>query len=332
MESVGDLARTLVLRTNQVRLRQEMDQLAVEVATGFVRDPAQHLKGDTTGLLAVDRALSRLEAFRVNGAEAALITGAMQSTLDVIQSRSETLSQTLVSAELTPNSSLLTTMSDDARNTLGQVVNGMNRSVAGRFLFSGTATDQPALPDLETVMDELRTAVAGETTLAGVEAQLDAFFGPVGGFEDTLYQGSDTGLADLRLSETESASVDIKATDDAFRALMKPIAMAALAADTSLAFDTALQVEMLAKSGRDILGAQQPFVEMRAQLGMLEARIEESTTRNSSERTALGLARLELVGTDEFETATRYENVRGQLESLYAITVRSQRLSLAEYL
>ena len=73
MDSVGDLARTLVLRTNQTRLRQDMDRLAVEVATGFVRDPAGYLQGDTTSLLAIDRALARLDVFRINTAEAVLV-------------------------------------------------------------------------------------------------------------------------------------------------------------------------------------------------------------------------------------------------------------------
>lgn len=332
MESVGDLARTLVLRSNQMRLRQEMDQLAVEVATGIVRDPTKHLHGDTAGLQAVDRALSRLEAFRVSTAEATLISGTMQTALDEIQTRSELLSQTLISAELTPNESLLATMSEDGRNTLGQTLGSLNRSVAGRFLFSGTATAGPAVQGLEDLLVDLRTTLAGETTLAGVNARLDTFFGAGGGYETLSFQGAATGLAPLKLGETETANLDIKATDDAFRALLKPLAMAALANDDALGFDLDLQVEMLAQAGRDLLAAQQPIVELRAGLGMTEARIEQSIARNSSERTALSLARLELVGTDEFETATQYEAIRGQLESLYAITVRSQRLSLAEYL
>lgn len=332
MESVGDLARSLVLRTNQLRLRQEMDQLAVEVATGFVKDSAQHLHGDTSALQSIDRVLSRLDTFRVASAEASLVAGAMQTTLAEIQERGETLSQTLISAELTPNSALLNTMSEDGANALGQVLNGLNRSVAGRFLFSGTATDRPAVTDLDSMMTDLRAAVSGQTTLSGVNAQLDMFFGAGGGFETTVYQGAAEGLAPMRLSETESVSLDIQATDAAFRAQLKPLAMAALAADAALGFDPTLQVDMLAQSGRDLLAAQQEMVELRAGLGMAEARIEEGAARNGAERTAMSLARLELVGTDQYETAARYENIRGQLESLYAITVRSQRLSLAEFL
>ncbi|WGW04634.1 flagellin [Tropicibacter oceani] len=332
MDSVGNLARSLVLRTNQVRLREEMDKLAVEVSTGLTKDTGKHLGGDLTGLMAIDRSLSKLDAYRVNTTEAAYLTSTMQTTLDEMQTRTQTLSGTLIAADLTTSGELLSTMSEDAKSAMGQVLNGMNRSVAGRFLFSGTATDRAAVAGLDEMMIELRTAVAGQTDLAGIEAALDVFFDAGGTFETTIYQGSATGLAPMRLSENETASVDIRATDPVFRELLKPLAMAALAADGTLGLDSTVQSELLATAGRDLLGAQKPLVELRAGLGSLEARIEETQTRNSAERTATSLAKLDLVGTDQYETAARYETIRSQLESLYTITARSQRLSLAEYL
>ena len=89
---------------------------------------------------------------------------------------------------------------------------------------------------------------------------------------------------------------------------------------------------MLTTAGQDLLGAQQNVVELRAGLGALEARVEETKARNSAEYTSTNIARLDLVGTDQYYTASRYENIRSQLESIYTITARSQRLSLAEYL
>lgn len=332
MDSIGDLARTLVLRTNQVQLREEMDQLAVEIATGFVKDPAKHLGGDLTGLLAIDRSLANLETYRVNTTEATFITASMQTALEEIQSRSENVSQTLISAELTPNQPLLNTFSEDAESALSMILNGLNRSVAGRFLFSGTATDRAAVEGIDALMTDVRAALTGQTTLAGVEAALDTVFGAGGTYETSTYLGSNTGLAPMQLSETDSANVDIRATDPVFREILKPMAMAAAAADVSLGFSIDLQVEMLATAGRDLLAAQQDIVELRAGLGALEARVEETSTRNSAERTATQIARVDLVGTDQYETASRYENIRSQLESLYAITARSQRLSLAEFL
>ncbi|MBY6159471.1 flagellar biosynthesis protein FlgL [Mameliella alba] len=332
MEVIGDMARALVLRANQVRLREEMDQLAVEVATGFVKDPGQHLHGDLTGLQSIDRSLARLDTYRVNTTEATFLSGSMQTALDEIQGRSETLSQTLIAAELTPNSALLNTMSDDAENALAQVLNGLNRSVAGRFLFSGTATDREAVQGVNDVLNDARAALAGQTTMAGIETVLDTFFGAGGTYETTTYQGSNTGLAPLKLSETETANLDIRATDPVFREVLKPMVMAALATDGTLALSQDVQIEMLTTAGEDLLAAQQDVVELRAGLGALEARVEETTARNSAEYTATNIARLDLVGTDQYYTASRYENIRTQLESLYTITARSQRLSLAEYL
>jgi flagellar hook-associated protein 3 FlgL len=124
----------------------------------------------------------------------------------------------------------------------------------------------------------------------------------------------------------------VRATDDALRDFLKPLAMAALASDSGLGLSAQVQMEVLSAAGVALIDGQKPFVELRASLGALEARIEESITRNASERSATSMAKLELIQADTFETASRYEEVRSQLESLYAITARSQRLSLAEFL
>jgi len=333
MDTVGDLARTLVLRTHQTRLNQEMDRLGVEIASGFVRDPASHLGGDITGLLAIDRTLAQLETYRVNTTEASFLTGTMQNALEEIQIRAENVSQVLLSVELTPNDEMLNTMSSEAESALNQMLNGLNRSVGGRFLFSGTATDSHAVIDSDTMLNELRTALAGQTDVVGVEAALDAWFDTAGGgFETTGYLGSTTSLAPMRLSKTESANVDIRADDQVFRDTMKALAKAALATDSSLALPENVKIELIGNAALDLQTAQAHMVELRSGLGALQQRIEETSTRNSAERAATTIARVELVGTDQFETATRYENTRAQLESLYAITVRSSRMSLVGFL
>ena len=333
MDTVGDLARTLVLRTHQTRLNRDLDQLGTEIATGFVRDPVSHLGGDVSSLVSIDRRLAQLETYRVNTGEAAFLTGTMQTTLEEIQTRSEQLSQVLLAVELTPNDEMFRTLSTEAGNALGHMLNGLNRSVAGRFLFSGTATDTPAVIESEAMIAELQTALAGSTTAAEVETALDGWFdAPGGGFETDGYLGSTTSLAPLELSATESAGVDIRGDDEVFRDVMKAMAKAALASDDTLSLSGAVKVDLISSAALDLQTAMASMVELRAGLGTLEQRIEETTARNAAERTATSIARLDLVGTDQFETATRYENTRAQLESLYAITVRSSRMSLVEFL
>lgn len=333
MDTVGDMARTLVLRTQQNRLSANMDSLAVEIATGFVTDKAAHLGGDVSGLLSIDRSLARLETYRVNTAEATTITSIMQSTLEEIQNSSESLSQDLLKVELTQTDEMMNTLSALAESGLDQIANSLNRSIGGRFLFSGTATDTPPLVSSEDMLAELETVLAGQTTAAGVEAALDTWFDTAGGgFESFAYQGSSTSLAAMRLSDTDSAQVDIRADDRVFRDTLKAVAKAVLASSNDLSFSREVKTELISSAGLDLQASQVQVVELRAGLGALESRIEETVTRNSSERTATMIARSELVGTDEYEAATAYENTRSQLEAIYAITVRSSRMSLVEYM
>ncbi|MCA0995405.1 flagellin [Alloyangia pacifica] len=333
METVGDLARTLVLRTHHARLSREMDKLGVEIATGLVRDPARHLQGDVTGLVALDRDLSRLEAFRISTTEAAARSSTMQTTLEEIQSRSELLSQFLLSAELTPTQEMRETFSEEARNAMGQMLNGLNRTIGGRFLFSGTANDTPAVAGLDIMLTDLRTALAGQTTAEDIETALDAWFDtPGGGFETAGYLGATEDASPIRISSGDTVALDIRGDDQVFRDLLKSVAKAALATDATLGLAAPVQTELLSEAGRELLGHQESLVELRAGLGAKEARIEQVIARNAAERTALNLTRLELVGADEFEVAAKYENVRVQLESLYAITARSSQLSLVDFL
>ncbi|EIE52603.1 flagellar hook-associated protein FlgL family protein [Citreicella sp. 357] len=310
-----------------------MDSLSVEIATGFVTDKASHLGGDITELLSIDRNLAKLETYRVNTSEAGLVTSTMQTTLDEIQSRSEALSQDLMKVELTQTDEMFSTLSASAESSLDQMMNGLNRSIAGRFLFSGTATDTPPLVDSEALLAELETVLSGATTVAGVESALDTWFDTAGGGFDTFaYKGSTTSLAPMRLSSTESAQVDIRADDDVFRETLKAVAKAALASNDVLGFSTEVKSELISNAALNLQSSQARVVELRAGLGALEGRIEDTVARNSSERTAMMIARTELVGTDEYEAATAYENTRSQLEAIYAITVRSSRMSLVGYL
>lgn len=333
MDTVGDLARSLVLSTHHTRLNRELDKLGVEIATGFTRDPARHLQGDVTGLVALDRDLSRLEAFRISTTEAGARAATLQTTLEEIQGRAELLSQVLLSAELTPTQEMRETFSEEARNAMGQVLAGLNRNIGGRFLFSGTANDTPAVAGLEDMLADLRLVLSGQSTAADIGTALDNWFDSGGGgFETSGYLGATDDASPIRIGDGESVALDVRGDDPVFRALLKSVAKAALATDDTLALAAEVQTELLSQAGRELLGHQQGLVELRAGLGAKEARIEEVSTRNAAERTALSMMRVDLVGADSFEAASRYENIRAQLESLYAITARSSQLSLVDFL
>jgi len=89
---------------------------------------------------------------------------------------------------------------------------------------------------------------------------------------------------------------------------------------------------LMRTSGVALIGVQQDLTGVRGALGAAEARIETIQTRNASERTALELARNQLLAADPFETATRLEEVQFQLQALYTVTARMGDLSLVNFI
>ena len=71
---------------------------------------------------------------------------------------------------------------------------------------------------------------------------------------------------------------------------------------------------------------------MQGQVGAQLEIIETTRTRQANERNALMLQRSELIGADPYETAAALTERQTQLETLYALTARVSRLSLAAYL
>jgi flagellar hook-associated protein 3 FlgL len=71
---------------------------------------------------------------------------------------------------------------------------------------------------------------------------------------------------------------------------------------------------------------------MAARLGTVEGQIEAASTRNNSETSSLQIARNGITGVDPYETASKLEATRQQIEMLYTLTSRISRLSLVDYL
>ncbi|MFZ5963545.1 flagellin [Thalassococcus sp. BH17M4-6] len=333
MQSIGDMAQALVLRHRNTQIRQQIDRLGLELSTGIASDPAKHLSGDVTTLATLDRSLSVLEGFRIATTEAGHLTGVMQTTLGHVQDRTEALSLSLLQSDIQVTDTSRAALAEQAGTALDTVLRDLNTTAGGRTLFGGVATDRNAVASSDTLIADLRVALAGQTTLTGIEGALDAWFDtPGGGFETQTYLGSTTSLAPLQLGPSEAATLDIRADDPVFRDTLKALALATLSGDPVLNLPQDLRGDMLASAGDALLQTQPQLTELRAGLGLLEHRIEDTVTRNAAEKASTEMARLNLISVDPYETATQLENAQLQLESLYAVTVRASRLSLTEFL
>lgn len=331
--TLGDLSQTFMFRGKNAELRARVQQLQTEVTTSQSSNTRSHLHGSYAQLSDIERNLSVLDGYRTVGTEARIATDMMQSTLTEVQTRTGDLAAKLHLATQSTGQTTLNLASQDAASVFQSIVSALNTNVAGRALFSGASTDAPALADAETLLGDLRTALTGETTLSGVQAQLDSWFDlPGGGFETSGYLGSPDDGSGFKLADDVQISVALKADKQEFRDVLKSVAKAALSMDPTLGFSRDLSQTMLSSAADELTTMQTGLVDMAAGVGLAQELIEDTTARNEAALSSLKVARNELLGVDGYEAASKLESAQSQIELMYAVTVRASRLTLLDFM
>ncbi|XDA98500.1 flagellin [Sulfitobacter sp. LCG007] len=330
--SLGDLAHSHMLQRRSVSVRKDLSRLTADLASGKISDLRQVLVGNHSYLTDIERSLKVLGGHSVANSEASQFLGGMQRAMDRVQEITGKLGSDLITAGNGSVAVISGTPSENAKVQLAGMMGLLNGQMAGRSMFAGTATDTAPLATSQTLLTQLQAVVSGLPDAATMLVAAQAWFDAPGGFDAMIYSGSTTALAPFRLSDEETISVDVRANDPAFKQLLMNTAMAALAQDpaTGLALDQ--QSEMFMSTGLGLQGAQIQLTAVRAEIGFAEARIETVNARNEAEQASLDYARTNLLAADPFKTATQLEEVQFQLESLYAITVRSSQLALVNFL
>jgi flagellar hook-associated protein 3 FlgL len=330
--SIGNLAQGLMLRSRSSALKNDIQTLTLELSSGRTADISKKLGGDFSILADIENRLTQVAGYAAGTQETAHFAEAMQINLGALGALSLDLGNDLVSTMPSNLAGQRAHMSGVAQEQLTHAITLINGSAAGRSLFAGMATDGAAVADSQTLLSALRTEVTGLTAASDIEAAIDAWFAAPAGYRDTMYQGAAQNLGPMRISETERVTLSLNADGEDFRQVLRNLAVAALASDPALTLDGDTQNALLSSAGYGLLSAQDSLTQTRAELGFAQARIDEVATRNAASRLSLEYAQSGLLDADPFETATRLEEVQFQLESLYAVTVRSSQLSLLRFM
>ncbi|TCL01429.1 flagellar hook-associated protein 3 FlgL [Shimia isoporae] len=329
----GNLARHVMMQTQMTSVKGEMDRLGQELASGLKSDVGASLGGDFKALNDINRQLTVLDSYDHALMDAKLFTSTMQTTLDRVQSLTQDLSAALISTASSGVGDSATTASKAAMDDFSTLVHSLNGRSGDKTMFAGAANDGPATISAEEMMTHLSAAVAGAATVNDVIAAVDDWFmAPGGGFETVGYLGSADPLSPFQLNEDASATVDIKADDDAIRALMRDTALAAIANDPGLGLNSADKLELLDTAGKRLLGSQDALTQTRSSLGYAEQKIGISETQNAATRTSLTMARNEITTVDSTEVAGQFQAAQYQLEMVYTITARLNSMSLMDYM
>ena len=328
---VGDLAQALVLGRHSASLKNALQALSTEVATGLVVDRTQRLAGDYAALAGIEGSLTQLRAYHAVTTETGILASVMQTALTSMADHATALGSALLAAATGSSPTRIDTLGEEARQRLQSVMSALNAQVGGRNVFSGIATDRSAVTDSETMMTALDAAVAGATSSADVETAVAAWFADPLGFAATVYQGG-TPLEPVPISANETAQISVTARDLAIVTTLKGLAMAALLQRGVLVGSAGARSDLAKRAGESLASSAGARAELQARIGTTEAGIADAATRNSAERAALETARLGLLSVDPYDTVAKLQQTQTQLETLYAVTARLSRLNLVDFL
>lgn len=328
--SVGDLAQSFVLRNRSAALKEDLQTLSGEMVSGLAADQAAHLSGDFVPVAAIEASLAQLSAFKSTTAELSLFATAMQSAIASIDGSASDLGQSMLAASTSASPVRIDATGFDAQQRFEQAVSTLNTRFGDRSLFAGMATNGPALTGAEAMLTALDSEIAGALTAAEMVTAISDWFDSPTGFAAS-YLGAGA-LAPLQVAPGESAQIDVTALDPALVQTLKGLAIGAMLNRGALAGDLDGRSQLARASAESLISTQTDRALLAARLGTTEAQIGTAEVRNQAEATSLGLARLDLLALDPYETASKLEERQSQLELLYAITARMSRLSLVNYL
>lgn len=331
--SLGDMAQTFMLRRMTTSLKQDSQIAAQELTSGRTADTTRTLRGDYTQLSGLQASLTRLTGYQATSSAAALTASTMQATLRTIDSLTEGMGVNLLNAGMLTDSGSTTSYIDDAAQRLDAVISALNTKVGDKSLFSGIASDQPALASSDVILSALEAEIssAGATTAQDIETVVTNWFSAPTGFASIGYLGGASANA-LALSPDDKVELSITAADPALRDGLKALSLAALASRGNATSDATTKLELARLAGASLLQNENDRTLLAGRLGLAEARIDQAQTRNQSEISALQLARSDMLAVDPYEAATRLEAAQNQLETLYSVTARLSRLRLVDFL
>ncbi len=332
LNSLGDLYLGAMFRTRTTAIKENIDILTQELATGLKSDTAAVVEYDFSSLSDMERQIKTAENYLFSVAEAELFTQTAQTALQSIQTRFDALTPHLTASQSASATNTVPAVTAEADNAFRQTISHLNQTISGRSVFAGQSTDQPPLADAELILNALVPVAAGSTTAADWQTALDVWFAPGGDYDTIAYLGNTTPLDGFLVDEGERVAFDVTAQDPAIRDALKSLVHVALLEQTGFASDETEMTDALRTAYEQTLSADSQIAVLRGEVGMAQADIETASVRILNEKTALEIARNDLLVADPYETATKFEETMYQLESLYTITARVSNLKLTDYL
>ncbi len=334
MTPASDMANALFLRRQTATLKSALTRHSQELTTGRFADPLRGLRGDTAALAALERSRTALSAHGLATTEAALHTAGQQRVLEKLRESAVDVATQLLTVGNAAAPHMVETAARIGSSAFSDAVSSLNARLSDRSLFAGAASDGPAVVAPEAMVASLMAEIDGATTAEEVAARVFAWFDDPGGFDvpGQGFAGATQPEGPLTIAPGERISLTATAASPELRPVLAGLALTAVVEAGALAGDNAARADLLQRAAIRLAGSTVGLTALAGEIGDTEARIERAAVRNANELTAVEIAVNDLIGVSSLDAATRLEETRVRIESLFALTARLQRMSLTEFL
>lgn len=330
---VSNLASFMQLARTNTQAKQAMNNAGQEVSTGKKSDLVKATGGDFGPLLALDRAINRLDMRALTIKDAGAKAAASQLNLENIQNTLASYGTDLLGAVGINNQSQAFSIASSARGALDRMVSSLNAQYAGQSLFAGAAVDGPAVQNASTIYADVTalTLAAPDSTTA-IAAIDNYFFDPAGGFAAAGFTGSTQDAPKAELADGEVVDYSVRGDDLALRQALRNVTMAAIAAKGDHGGNVQDGMILLKAAAQGAISTKDGLIRVREGLGHVEEQINTASARNTATSSTFEINRNAILEADPYTAATRFQALQGQMEAVYLMTSRLSNMSLQNYL
>ncbi|CUA85110.1 Flagellin and related hook-associated protein FlgL [Chelatococcus sambhunathii] len=333
-------------RSSLVRMQADAARYNQEIATGRHADVGLTLGGRTSQAVSLRAEYDNLTAMIDANSRTKTRLDVTVEALGNIREMADEFQAELLSVPHAQRGSEV--IRNAARDKLAALIGSLNSAVDGQFLFGGTNSGVTPINDYaagsasKVAVDAAFFAEFGfaqdDPAVANISAAamatfLDNAFSDRF-FVDANWQADWSNAADSvqrsRISQSETLTSSVSANEAALRQLAAAYTMVFDLGSDKLNTD-ALQV-VIDKATELMGGAIAQIIDIEAQMGVAQNRIETANTNMEAQKKILATRVGKLEDVDPAEAKVRLDALLTQIEMSYSLTVRLQSLSLLRYL
>lgn len=230
-----------------------------------------------------------------------------------------------------PNATIL---ADNAKAQLRIVTDRLNTQVDGRYVFSGTNTNDAAFTNMSGLLANVGTVVTAAitdptTTTASVKASTGAISNTALGISTAAVTG---GPVSFRADDTTDVSYSLKSSDNGFQDILRGMAIvASLPQPTTQAEQD--NYWAMVNAAIDLIDSGTKAVDTaQGKLGGQARIVDDLLVQHSESKSVYEIYIGDVEDVDMAEAATKFANLKTQLETSYSIISTMKDMSLINYL